>query len=142
MAEPADGRRSTGKLPQTRLQLLMSRTALTVSVLYLLLSLIIALSWRIRPLEAMIPQLLKLHPLDKSNLDPFRLLHFLALAVLAARFMPRNWPGPMMPVTRGAILCGQNSLPTYCLGVLLSFAADVARLDISDGLAMQITSHG
>ncbi|WP_373569512.1 MULTISPECIES: OpgC domain-containing protein [Bradyrhizobium] len=120
------------------LPLLMSRAALTASVLYLLLSLIVALSWRIRPLEAVIPQLLKLHPLDKSNLDPFRLLHFLAMAVLAAWFTPRKWPAPMTPVMRGAILCGQNSLPIYCLGVLLSFAAEVARLDISDGLAMQI----
>lgn len=120
------------------LPLLMSRTALTVSVLYLLLSLIVALSWRIRPLEAVIPHLLKLPPLDKSNLDPFRLLHFLAMAVLAAWFMPRKWPGSITPVMRGAILCGQNSLPIYCLGVLLSFAGDVARHDVSDGLAMQI----
>ena len=39
---------------------------------------------------------------------------------------------------RGAIRCGQNSLPIYCLGVLLAFASHMALLDISDGLAMQI----
>ena len=39
---------------------------------------------------------------------------------------------------RGAILCGQNSLPIYCLGVLLTFASQLALLDISDGLTMQI----
>ena len=39
---------------------------------------------------------------------------------------------------RGAIRCGQNSLPIYCLGVLLTFASHVVLLDISDGLAMQI----
>jgi len=117
-----------------------SRTALALAVLYLLLSLVVALSWRIKPLEALIPQALLqlLYPLDKSNLDPLRLLHFLAIAVLATWFVPRDWRGLMMPVMRGAIRCGQNSLPIYCLGVLLAFASHMALLDISDGLAMQI----
>ena len=39
---------------------------------------------------------------------------------------------------RGAIRCGENSLPIYCLGVLLAIASRIALLDISDGLAMQI----
>jgi len=57
---------------------------------------------------------------------------------LAAWFMPRNWRGLMTPVMRGAIRCGQNSLPLYCLGVLLAFASHMALLEIADGLAMQI----
>src|SRR5215207_8115179 len=104
-----------------------SRTTLTLAVLYLLFSLVIALSWRIKPLEALIPQTLaKLHPWDKSNLDPLRLLHFLAVAVLAAWFVPRNWRGLTTPVMRSAICCGQNSLPIYCIGVLLAFASHMA----------------
>jgi hypothetical protein len=67
-----------------------------------------------------------------------RLLHFLALAVLAASFVPPNWRGLRTPVMRGAIRCGENSLPIYCLGVLLALASHAALLDISDGLAMQI----
>ncbi len=116
-----------------------SRTVLGLAVLYLLFSLVIALSWRIKPLEALIPQALaKLHPLDKSNLDPLRLLHFLAIAVLAAWFVPRNWRGLTTPVMRGAICCGQNSLPIFCLGVLLVFAGHMVLFTISDGLAMQM----
>jgi hypothetical protein len=117
-----------------------SRTALGLALLYLLFSLAIALSWRIKPLEALIPQTLAqlLSSLDKSNLDPLRLLHFLAVAVLAAWLVPRNWRGLKTPVMRGAIRCGQNSLPIYCLGVLLAFASQIALLDISNGLAMQI----
>ena len=117
-----------------------SRTALVLAVLYLLFSLVIALSWRIKPLEALIPEALAnlLYPLDKSNLDPLRLLHFLAIAVLAAWFVPRNWRWLTTPVMRGAIRCGQNSLPIYCLGVLLAFASHTTLLHISDGLAMQI----
>ena len=116
-----------------------SRTVV-LAVLYLLFSMVIALSSRIKVLEALIPQALEplFYPLDKSNLHPLRLLHFLAIAVLTAWFVPRNWRGLMTPVMRGAILCGQNSLPIFCLGVLLAFASHVALLDISGGLAMQI----
>jgi hypothetical protein len=67
-----------------------------------------------------------------------RLLHFLALAVLVAWFVPRDWRGLTTAVMRGAILCGQNSLPIYCLGVLLTLASHLALLDISEGLMMQI----
>ena len=109
-----------------------------LAVLYLLFSLVIALSWRIGPLEALIPPALANHSLDKSNLPPLRLLHFLAIAVVAAWFVPRNWRGLASPVMRAAIRCGQNSLPIYCLGVLLTFSSHLALLEISAGLAMQI----
>ncbi len=117
-----------------------SRPALVLAVLYLLFSLIIALSWRVKPLEALIPQaLVQLHDtLDKSNLSPLRLLHFLAIAVLAGWLIPHNWRMLKTPVMRGAIRCGQNSLPIYCVGVLLAFASQTALLRISNGPAMQI----
>jgi hypothetical protein len=117
-----------------------SRTALVLAVLYLVCSLIIALSCSIKPLEALVPQTLAklLYPLDKSNLDPLRLLHFFALAILAVWLVPRDWRGLTTPVMRGAIRCGENSLSIYCLGVLLALASHMALVVISDGLAMQI----
>ncbi|MCK1718722.1 OpgC domain-containing protein [Bradyrhizobium sp. 141] len=120
---------------------LTSRTVLVPATLYLVFSLVIALSWRIMPLEALIPQgLTKLaYPLDKSNLDPLRLLHFLALAVVAVWLVPPSRQALTTAVMRGAILCGKHSLPIFCLGVLLTLASLLALLDISEGLAMQIT---
>jgi hypothetical protein len=117
-----------------------SRTALVLAVLYLVFSLVIALSWSIKPLEPLVPQTLTdlLFPADKSNLSPLRLLNFFALAILAVWFVPHNWRGLMTPVMRGAMCCGENSLPIYCLGVLLALASHVTLLDISDGFAMQI----
>ncbi|HKD75567.1 MAG TPA: OpgC domain-containing protein, partial [Ktedonobacterales bacterium] len=117
-----------------------SRTALVLAILYLVFSLIIALSCSIKPLDPMVPQALTklFFPLDKSNLSPLRLLHFLALAIVAVRFVPHNWRGLMTPVMRSARRCGENSLPIYCLGVLLALASHVTLLGISDGLAMQI----
>ena len=117
-----------------------SRTALVLAVLYLAFSLILALSWSIKPLAPLVPQTLThlLFPVDKSNLSPLRVLHLLALAILVVRFAPQTWRGPMAAVMHGAKRCGENSLPIYCLGVVLALASHVALLGISNGLAMQI----
>ena len=115
----------------------MSRTVLALAAFYLAFSLVLALSWGIKP---PVPQsstaLLFLQ--DKSNLGPLRLLHFLALAIVVLRLIPRNWRGLSTPVLHCAKFCGENSLPIYCLGVLLALAGHLALLDISGGLAMQI----
>jgi hypothetical protein len=117
-----------------------SRTALVLAVLYLAFSLMIALSWSLKPLEALIPQALAklVSPVDKSDLGPLRLLHFFSLAILVVWLVPRNWRALTTPVMRGAIRCGENSLAIYCLGVLLVLASHIALLNISDVLAMQI----
>ncbi|WP_441253865.1 OpgC family protein [Bradyrhizobium sp. 613_E4_N2_2] len=113
-----------------------SRTTLTLAVVYLVFGLVLALSCSGKPL---VPQTLSdlLFPLDKSNLSPFRLLHFLALAIVVLRFVPQDWRGLSTPVMRCARCCGENSLPIYCLGVPLALASHLTLLDISDRLAMQ-----
>ncbi|MCP3446314.1 OpgC family protein [Bradyrhizobium sp. CCGUVB14] len=115
----------------------MSRWALVLAVLYLACGLVLAQSWSI---EALIPQFLTdvLFPLDKSNLSPIRLLHFLALAIVVLRFIPRNWAALSTPALSCARWCGEKSLPIYCLGVLLALASQFTLLDLSEGLAMQI----
>lgn len=110
----------------------ISRTTFRLATLYLIFSLAVVWSWRLGPLEP------ANFLLDKSNLAPLRLLHFLAIAVAAAWIVPRTWRGLATPVMRGAIRCGQNSLPIYCLGVLLTFAGHLALLEISAAPAMQI----
>lgn len=116
------------------------RIALVLAVLYLTFSLIVALSWCLTTLEDLVPQALAnvVYQVDKSDLAPLRLLHFLALAILVVWLVPRNWPGLPMPLMRAAIRCGENSLAIYCLGVLLALASQIALVDISNGLAMQI----
>ncbi|MGY4286961.1 hypothetical protein ACVWXO_006181 [Bradyrhizobium sp. LM2.7] len=115
-----------------------SRTALAIAILYLVFGLTIALSWSIRPL--ILQRLAELvYLLDKSTLAPLRLLHFVALAILVAWVLPRDWRWLTSPVMRGAIRCGENSLAIYCLGVLLALAGHMVLIGISDRLAMQIT---
>ena len=58
-----------------------------------------------------------IYPIDKTDFDVLRFAHFLALAVLAVRFVPAGWPGLKSPWLRPMILCGQYSLQIFCLGV-------------------------
>jgi hypothetical protein len=120
--------------------LLMSRTVTCSAAVFLLFSLMVTLSWSNRPLEHVIPPLLVklIYPIDKSDLDLLRLLHFLAIAVLVARFVRRDWKGSMTPLLRGAVRCGENSLEIYCLGVLLAFGGKVLLVQVTSGIAMQI----
>src|SRR6202035_2634653 len=73
-----------------------------------------------------------------TNLDVLRFAHFLALAVLTVRFVPRTWPMLNSWILYPAILCGQHSLEIFCLGVFLAFAGHFAMVEISDGLGMQV----
>lgn len=120
--------------------LLMSQIVTCSAAVFLLFSLVVTLSWSIRPLEHGIPPLLVnlIYPIDKSDLDLLRLLHFLAIAVLVARFVRRDWKGSMTPLLRGAVRCGEHSLEIYCLGVLLAFGGKVLLVQVTSGIAMQI----
>lgn len=117
-----------------------ARTARVLAVLYLAFCLAIALSWSLKPLEALVPQALAklIYLVDKSDLDPLRLLHFFALAILAVWLVPRNWRGLTTPLMRGAARCGESSLAIYCLGVLLALASHIVPVNVSDGLSMQM----
>lgn len=115
-----------------------SRSALVLSVVYLAFGLVVALGQDIKP--PLLPQALTdlLFPLDKSNLSPLRLLHFLALAIVASWLVPAGWRGLSTPMLRCARRCGENSLPIYCLGVLLALVSQCDLFDISNRLSMQI----
>jgi hypothetical protein len=119
--------------------ILQSRAVLVLAMLYLAFSLAIALSWQIKVLEGFIPEAVSklIYPIDKSNLAPVRLLHFLALAIVISRLTPPQWHGPIRPVMTAIIRCGENSLAIYCLGVLLSFIGHVVLVKFSGTIAMQ-----
>jgi hypothetical protein len=121
-----------------------SRVTLMLAMLYILFSLIVALSWRIEALKWLIPDVVSglIYPIDKSHLAPLRLMHFLALAVVVSRFISSDWPGLIKPWTAAMIRCGENSLSIYCFSVLFSFLAFVILNEVSNGLAMQAAVSG
>jgi hypothetical protein len=120
----------------------VARSPVTVSlaVFYVLFCFAITLTWHLPRLGAYVPARLAelMYPIDKTNLDVLRFAHFLALAVLTVRFLPKDWPGLKHPVFRPAILCGQHSLEVFCLGVFLAFAGHFALSEVSSGVATQV----
>lgn len=62
--------------------------------------------------------------LDKTMLPPARLISLLGLAVVVGAYIPRD--ARFMRSTAGwvVVLCGQNSLEVFCLGILLSVLAN------------------
>jgi hypothetical protein len=100
----------------------------------------IVVTWYVPHLEHFLPRRLLdfIYPIEKTNLDVLRLAHFAALAVLVARFVPRDWSALQSPALRPAILCGQHSLEIFCLGIFLSFAGHFVLTEISGTVAMQI----
>ena len=75
---------------------------------------------------------------EKTNLAPYRIVHFLALAVIVVHLVPRNWKGLDSKLARPVILCGQRSLEVFCIGIFLSFVGHFILEMYSDRLLTQI----
>jgi hypothetical protein len=120
---------------------LRSPVTAVVAVVYLLFAFCITMTWHIPRLGFLVPTWLAdlLYPIDKTNLDVLRFAHFLALAALTVRYIPRNWAALSSPILRPAILCGQYSLEIFCLGVFLAFSGHFVLGEISPSVAMQGT---
>jgi hypothetical protein len=118
---------------------LRSPIVLAVAVAYLLFAFAITLTWYVEPLGRFVPGWLSdwLYPIDKTNLDVLRFAHFLALAAVTVRFVPRHWPALKSPILQPAILCGQHSLEIFCLGVFLAFAGQFIISEWSGGPMVQ-----
>lgn len=100
---------------------------------------IVVASWQVPALEAWIPEALAdwMYPLDKTNLDLLRLLHFLALAHLALRCVPRHAAFLQRRWARPLIVCGRWSLHVFCLGIFLSFVGHLVLIEFDSTLAAQ-----
>ena len=77
------------------------------------------------------------NPNDKTNMAPYRVIHFIIIAFFIIRFMPRDWKGLEAPIMQPAILCGQHSLEVFCIGIFLSFVGH-SILIMYPGVLMQI----
>ncbi|WP_051340569.1 OpgC family protein [Azospirillum halopraeferens] len=112
---------------------------MTAAVAWLAIGLFLTLSWRIAYLDSLVPQWLAelLYPISKTDLDPLRLLHFLALAYVTVRLVPAGSPWLAGPLAAPVLACGRQALHVFCVGVLLSFAAQTVLLHIDGSLSAQ-----
>jgi len=120
--------------------LIRSRVVLAVAVAWILFALLIVMTWHVPFLESLVPKWMikAIYPIDKTDLDMLRLTHFLALAVVVTRYLPRNWAPLTSKWLRPLILCGQHSLPIFCIGVFLSFGAHWILMQYTRGVWEQL----
>ncbi|MBV9555471.1 MAG: OpgC domain-containing protein [Pseudolabrys sp.] len=111
-----------------------------LAIVYLLFAFTIAMSWYIPRLGNAIPRIVGelIYPIDKANLDVLRIAHFLALAVITVWLVPRDAAWLKSPVAWPAVICGQHSLETFCLGVFLSFAGHFVFTEVSNRFWVQV----
>jgi hypothetical protein len=110
--------------------LLKSPVLFYLAIAYLLFAFVMTMAGHFAELGDMLPANLffAFNPNDRVNLAPYRVLHLLAAILVVTRFMSKDWPGLQWRIFRPLIVCGQQSLPVFCLGVFLSFAGHVALL--------------
>ncbi len=119
-------------------RILSSPITLWISFGYLLFAFLVTLTWYWPQLSHLMPRRLEqwMYPISKPDLDVLRFAHFLALAAVTVRFLPKDWPGLKSRWLRPLILCGQHSLEIFCLGVFLAFAGHFLLAELSGGAGL------
>ncbi|GEP57275.1 OpgC family protein [Reyranella soli] len=111
-----------------------------LAALYLLFAAFIALSWHYNPLQEMTPAWLarQIYPIDKTNIDILRFLHFLAVAWLVRVLVPASAAFLRWPVFQPLRRCGEQSLLIFCIGTFLALSAQIVVSYFEESLLSQI----
>jgi hypothetical protein len=119
-------------------RILSSNITLWLCVAYLLAAFWVTLTWYIPQIHHLLPKFIEqwMYPINKTDLDVLRFAHFLALAALTVRFLPKDWPGLKSIWLRPMVLCGQHSLEIFCIGVFLAFAGHFVLAEVAGGAGM------
>lgn len=108
--------------------IIQTRTVFWLAIATLVFSFVVTMAIRTTDLGGLVPLwiLQPFHPNDKTNLAPYRIVHFIALAVVVTRFLPVDSPILQSRSLAPLIKCGRNSLQVFCTGIVLSFCAHAA----------------
>jgi hypothetical protein len=107
---------------------------------YLLFALVVTIAGQFVDLGRILPAVLLefFMPNDKDNLAVFRIVHFLALALVFTTLVRHDWAPLRWNVLQPVIKCGEEWLSAFCAGVFLSFAGHLVLITTPNSLAMQL----
>ena len=113
---------------------------LYLCIAYLIFALVMTMAGKFPDFGAMFPDWLysTFNPNDKTNLAPYRFLHFVVIVIMVIRFVPKDWPGLEWKMFDPVIVCGQQSLAVFCVGIFLSFVGHFELMMSSGSLLAQI----
>ncbi|KZD09094.1 OpgC family protein [Oceanibaculum pacificum] len=116
-----------------------ARPLTIAAVAYAVFGLYLAMTYYTPSLVPALPQAVHglIHPISKTNLDVLRLLHFLATAYLASRWLPANATLLRSRYIQPLIVTGQHSLPVFALGIALSFTGYAVLREVDGSLLTQ-----
>jgi hypothetical protein len=102
-----------------------SRAVLALAIGYLLTALLLVIALSYPSASGYVPTWLvqAIYPIDKADLDAVPLTHFLALAIVAVRYVPADWAVLHWRLLQPVMLCGRYLVEIFCVSVFLTFAA-------------------
>jgi hypothetical protein len=132
---------STGRrvLPESRW---VPALAMLLTVFCAIVNLSWLIHWVYDPFPPLLAKGLWRSAIDKTNLSPLRLTNFLALAIAVSWVVRRDSAFLAGGIARPVVLCGQNSLYIFCLGILLAVLGHFVLAEISDRLSVQLAVNG
>jgi hypothetical protein len=111
-----------------------------LAFLFLCFAAFIALSWHYNSLEQLIPEWVarQIYPIDKTNVDILRFLHFLAIAWFVRLAIPQQAAFLRWPVFAPLRRCGEHSLQIFCVGTFLALSAEIVNAQFDESLLSQL----
>ena len=102
-----------------------TRATFWLAIACIIFAFVVTMAIRVPDLGGLVPHWIvePFDPNDKTNLAPYRVVHFMALAVVVTRFLHLDSPILQWRALAPLIRCGQHSLQVFCTGIVLSFCA-------------------
>ncbi len=116
----------------------MGRVGIAVALCFAAINFSWTLHWIYDPFPPLFAKALWPYSLDKTNLAPLRLLSFLFVAVATVHFVRPDSAFLHSRWARPVIMCGQQSLYIFCLGILLSVLGHFLLAEYSGGFVTQV----
>ena len=116
------------------------RVVLPPALMIVTAGFVIKISWIIHGIWDPFPAIFlkELWPISKSSLSPIRLVSFFATVVIVAALVPSGARFLRSPFARPVVLCGQQSLEIFCLGILLSALGHFLLSEYDSAIGIQL----
>lgn len=116
------------------------RSMLPPALIVVAAGFVIKFTWMLHGIWDPFPAILlkELWPISKSSLSPVRLVSFFAMVVIVAVLIPSGATFLRSRAARPVVLCGQQSLEIFCLGILLSALGHFALSEYDSAIVIQL----
>ncbi len=118
----------------------LAHAALPLAASVVVAGFVVKLSWTLHGVWDLFPGLFlkELWPVNKNNLSPIRLIPFFAMLAVVAALVRPDAAVLRSAAAKPLILCGQQSLEIFCLGILLSALGHFVLSEYDSSIVVQL----